>query len=66
MRKNNGVTKMVIKNDEYAPLWVKLVGGFIAASVGCIIGGVLACYMIVWYIHDCEPNPACVVNRILN
>lgn len=47
-------------NDDYTPLWVKLIGGFIAASIGGIIGLCLAYHAIIWYINDCEPNPQCV------
>lgn len=66
MRENNGVTKMVIKNDEYTPLWVKLIGGLIAAGIGGVLGLVIAYHCIIWYIQDCEPNPACVVHHITN
>lgn len=51
--------------DEHTPLWVKLVGGFIAAGIGATIGLILSCHMIVWYLHDCEYNQSCVIYQLI-
>jgi hypothetical protein len=51
--------------DEHTPLWVKLVGGFIAATIGGIIGLWLSCTGIVWYLHSCEYNDDCIVYNIV-
>lgn len=54
------------KDDEiYTPLWVKVLGGMIAAGIGAAIGLVLAYNMIVWYISSCEYNADCAVYQLM-
>lgn len=59
------VYKHNTKAEEYTPIWVKLVGGFIAAGIGGIIGLILSWHMLVWYIDSCEYNNDCIAYQLM-